>query len=224
MRQDFFTYEPQFTLWVAGNHKPGFKGVDEAIKRRVLLVPFLQVIPEDERDADLPGKLEAEWPPILRWMIDGCLAWQRKGLAPPRSAKTATKDYLDAEDTLGQWLEERCVINHKIEWTGLKSLYADWSEWCNDRGQRPGTARTLSKALDERGLERQRRAPGEGFCGVGLVDVGNVGKAGNTRNAHPQGGAQEEYADYRGNLHFLHSPQPGHLDGDDGDPDQEGDL
>jgi putative DNA primase/helicase len=42
MRQDFFTYEPQFTLWVAGNHKPSFRGVDEAIRRRVLLVPFLE--------------------------------------------------------------------------------------------------------------------------------------------------------------------------------------
>jgi putative DNA primase/helicase len=58
MRQDFFTYEPQFTLFVAGNHKPSFKGVDEAIRRRVLLVPFLQVIPEAERDEHLPEKAQ----------------------------------------------------------------------------------------------------------------------------------------------------------------------
>ena len=81
--EDFFTYEPQFTLWVAGNHKPGFRGVDEAIRRRVLLVPFLQVIPEAERDLHLPEKLKAEWPAIFRWAIDGCLAWQREGLAHP---------------------------------------------------------------------------------------------------------------------------------------------
>jgi putative DNA primase/helicase len=45
MRQDFFTYEPQFLLVAAGNHKPSFKGVDEAIRRRVNLVPFLQNVP-----------------------------------------------------------------------------------------------------------------------------------------------------------------------------------
>jgi len=65
MRQDFFTYEPQFALVVAGNHKPSFRGVDEAIRRRVKLVPFLQNIPEEERDKGLPEKLEAEWPAVL---------------------------------------------------------------------------------------------------------------------------------------------------------------
>jgi putative DNA primase/helicase len=63
MRQDFFTYEPQFTLVASGNHKPSFKGVDEAIRRRVDLIPFLQNIPAEERDKELPGKLTAEGPP-----------------------------------------------------------------------------------------------------------------------------------------------------------------
>src|SRR5262249_24306543 len=30
MRQDFFEYEPQFKLWIAGNHKPALRAVDEA--------------------------------------------------------------------------------------------------------------------------------------------------------------------------------------------------
>ena len=34
MRQDFFTYTPQFKLFIAGNHKPGLRNVDEAIRRR----------------------------------------------------------------------------------------------------------------------------------------------------------------------------------------------
>jgi hypothetical protein len=32
MRQDFFTFAPQFKLMIAGNHKPGLRGVDEAIR------------------------------------------------------------------------------------------------------------------------------------------------------------------------------------------------
>src|SRR5215217_4308824 len=98
MRQDFFTYEPQFTLVVAGNHKPSFKGVDEAIRRRVNLVPFLQNIPAEERDKELADKLIAEAPAILRWMIEGCLAWQKEGLKPPQSVREASEDYLSAED------------------------------------------------------------------------------------------------------------------------------
>jgi putative DNA primase/helicase len=208
MRQDFFTYEPQFTLWVAGNHKPSFRGVDEAIKRRVLLVPFLQLIPESERDLGLPEKLQAEWPAILRWAIDGCLAWQREGLKPPASALAATKDYLEAEDTLGQWLEERCVVHHKIDWTALNSLYADWCAWCDPRGQRPGTARSLGKVLDERGIPREKRRTGAGFCGIGLAHTqaardgcdGSDGKAANTRNSEKA----PSNVDYMGNRHNRH--------------------
>src|SRR5262245_25026963 len=40
MRQDFFEFTPCFKLVIAGNHKPGLRSVDEAIRRRLHLVPF----------------------------------------------------------------------------------------------------------------------------------------------------------------------------------------
>ena len=40
MRQDFFTFVPEFKLLIAGNHKPGLRGVDEAMRRRLNLIPF----------------------------------------------------------------------------------------------------------------------------------------------------------------------------------------
>jgi putative DNA primase/helicase len=91
MRQDFFDFTPTFKLMISGNHKPRLTSVDEAIKRRLLLVPFTVQIPVAERDKDLADKLKAEWPAILRWMIDGCLEWQRIGLAPPKTVLDATK-------------------------------------------------------------------------------------------------------------------------------------
>ena len=67
---------PQFKLLIAGNHKPTLRNVDEAIRRRMYLIPFTVTIPEDERDETLTEKLRAEWPGILQWMIDGCLMWR----------------------------------------------------------------------------------------------------------------------------------------------------
>src|SRR3954447_5233996 len=155
IRQDFFTYEPQFLLVAAGNHKPSFKGVDEAIRRRVQLLPFLQNIPAEERDKDLPEKLRAEWPAILRRLIDGCLAWQREGLNPPESVRGASEDYLNAEDVLGQWLGERCVISVKIEFTAASALYTDWKEWCDGGNLPPGSGMAFWKRLEERGFSRK---------------------------------------------------------------------
>ncbi len=84
MRQDFFTFMPQFKLFIAGNHKPGLRNVDEAIRRRLNLIPFVVRIPPKERDPRAwPRNLKAEWGGILQWAIDGCLDWQSKA---PRSA------------------------------------------------------------------------------------------------------------------------------------------
>jgi putative DNA primase/helicase len=50
MRQDFFSFTPQFKLVISGNHKPALRGVNEAIRRRIHLVPFTVTIPPEERD------------------------------------------------------------------------------------------------------------------------------------------------------------------------------
>jgi phage/plasmid-associated DNA primase len=39
MRQDYFDFVPTFKLFIVGNHKPRLNVVDEAIRRRMLIVP-----------------------------------------------------------------------------------------------------------------------------------------------------------------------------------------
>jgi putative DNA primase/helicase len=57
---------PQFKLFIIGNHKPGLRSVDEAIRRRFNLIPFTVTIPLAERDIGLVDKLKEEWPGILQ--------------------------------------------------------------------------------------------------------------------------------------------------------------
>jgi putative DNA primase/helicase len=77
MRQDFFTYQPQFKLTIIGNHKPVLRNVDDANRRRFNLAPF--VFKPETPDLQLQEKLEPEYPAILRWMLDGALDWQEPG-------------------------------------------------------------------------------------------------------------------------------------------------
>jgi putative DNA primase/helicase len=86
MRQDFFDFTPQFKLLIAGNHKPALRSINEAIRRRLHLVPWSVVIPPEERDKKLVEKLTPEWPGIMAWIVAGCLQWQQIGLAPPKVA------------------------------------------------------------------------------------------------------------------------------------------
>lgn len=157
MRQDFFTYQPSFKLFIAGNHRPGLRGVDEAIRRRFNLIPFTVTIPPEERDDQLSAKLREEWSGILSWAIEGCLEWQRVGLAPPNAVTGATADYLDAEDSLAAWLTERTLRlpNGHTE-TGM--LYADWTSWAKTSGEDPGSQKRFVQALTAHGLHKTKNS------------------------------------------------------------------
>jgi putative DNA primase/helicase len=157
MRQDFFTFTPQFKLMIAGNHKPSLRGVDEAIRRRMHLIPFTITIPEPERDTQLFEKLKPEWDAILKWAVDGCLEWQKIGLAPPPAVREATDNYLTEEDTLGKWIDECCAVDQSYS-VRSSELYTNWKKWAETAGEHPGSQKRLSQALIDRGFRPGRDA------------------------------------------------------------------
>jgi putative DNA primase/helicase len=167
MRQDFFEFTPSFKLMIAGNHKPGLRSVDEAIRRRIHLIPFTVTIPPAERDHTLTDKLRTEWPGILAWMIAGCLKWQAEGLQPPKAVRDATTHYLDAEDALGAWLDERCERD-PAAWTARDDLFRSWSMWATAAGEFVGSSRKFLSALETRGFEDARQNNRRGFRGLRL--------------------------------------------------------
>jgi putative DNA primase/helicase len=100
-----FQFKPEFTLWMATNHKPRIVGNDNAIWRRVCLVPFTVTVPEDERDRDLESRLLVEATGILSWAVQGTIDYLNNGLQRPDEVRAATEDYRKAEDILGQFIE-----------------------------------------------------------------------------------------------------------------------
>jgi putative DNA primase/helicase len=163
MKQDFFEFQPQFKLMIVGNHKPSLRGVDEAMRRRLHLIPFTVTIPEVERDQELPEKLHTEWPAILRWAMDGCLEWQREGLNPPAVVTDATRAYLESEDAITLWVED-CTEPDANGWEPTGILFASWKRWAERAGEFVGSQKRFSGLLEERGLKRHRQ-PGTGTRG-----------------------------------------------------------
>ena len=151
MRQDHFTYIPQFKLFMAGNHKPGLRSVDEAIRARFNLIPFTITIPPERRDERLTEKLAAERPGILQWMIDGCTDWQHTRLRPPTCVTEATLEYFDAEDSVGLWLAECCDAQKRYQ-DVLGNVFASWSKWTKAAGEQSGTKKSFCAAMEARGF------------------------------------------------------------------------
>lgn len=169
MRQDFFEFSPQFKLLVAGNHKPSIRNVDEAMRRRLHMVPFTVTIPSAQRDKRLPERLLSERDGILAWALQGCLEWQRVGLRPPPKVLAATDEYFEAEDAFGRWLDECCerVAQH-VEATA--ALYASWKAWAEANGEFVGSIKRFSQTLSARDFFPHRTAALRSFIGLRLRD------------------------------------------------------
>lgn len=164
-------FTPAFKLLMLGNHRPVIRGTDNGIWRRIRLVPFSRTFGPDERDPALLDKLKAEAPHILAWMLDGCLQWQRRGLADvPNAVAAQTKDYRDEQDLVGQWLAER--VDSGSASAGCKCpsklLYQDYCNWAEANGLRPCSAIALGRRLRERGFVSKREACGPEFQGIAL--------------------------------------------------------
>lgn len=165
MRQDFFEFTPRFKLFVVGNHKPRLKTVDEAIRRRLHLIPFEVVIPMAERDLDLPNKLQAEWPGILSWIIEGAVDWHANGLQAPAIVTDATLEYLNGEDLIEVWIEDRATKDKQARRLASE-LYANFKEWAEANGERVTSQRAFSQALQDKGYEKKKTMKGRFFCGL----------------------------------------------------------
>jgi len=163
MRQDFFSFTPTFKLMIAGNYKPRLRSVDEAMRRRFHLIPFAVTIAPDKRDLDLTEKLKAEWPAILRWMIEGCMIWQKTGLAPPQAVIDATNKYLESEDAIASWIADRCECKASYQDTSAK-LFASWKSWAEqtygrNRGKPKAVQRKASRPRHGAKTDRPYKGP-----------------------------------------------------------------
>lgn len=175
MRQDSFEYRPTFKLVFLGNHAPDIENLDDAMRRRFNILPFTRK--PEKLNLNLAQELMAEWPGILRWMIEGCLEWQREGLARPEAVLNATEEYFAEQDVFAAWLSDRVELDpgneHKREPT--RALYASWKKYAEDAGEEPGKKKGFTSKMRKHGLRPHKGAmringkPDRGYHGIRLL-------------------------------------------------------
>ena len=152
MRGDPFEFTPVCKLWFSGNHKPPLRNPDAAMRRRMNLVPFTFV--PAKPDTGLVDALRAELPGILAWAIQGCLDWQEIGLQPPPIVTKATDEYFEAQDSLAEWLADRCERRPGAEATS-RALFLDWKRWIEARGEDAGSEKRFSESMQRHAAKRK---------------------------------------------------------------------
>jgi putative DNA primase/helicase len=152
---ELFEFTPTHKLWLSTNHKPEIRGTDNAIWRRIRLIPWTVTIPPAEQDKQLSTRLRGELPGILAWIVRGCLEWRREGLRAPDEVRRATGAYRAEMDVLAGFLAECCELDTG-HWEYAKDLYECYKRWCDENGERPEPQRKFGGRLGERGFHRDR--------------------------------------------------------------------
>jgi len=168
--ENFFEYKPEFKLFLATNHKPKIYGTDNAIWRRIRLIPFTLNLAEEEQDRLLPDKLQQEMPGIFAWAVQGAAKWMEQGLGMPRIVWEATQEYRSEQDVVGRFLEECCVVGEEYHvYSG--NLYRAYANWCEETGEKKMSQTALGRRLGEKGFSRKKGAKGSRIWnGVGLEE------------------------------------------------------
>lgn len=175
MRAEWFEFRPTHKLWLSTNHRPEIRGTDNAIWRRIRLIPWAVQIPPTDQDHKLLQKLRAELSGILAWVVRGSLAWQREGLRPPDEVTRATTEFRVEMDLMSAFFNECCELRED-EWTYARDLYQAYRWWCVETGERVESQRRFGGHLKDRG-HASRRGGARGaavYHGIRLADEARI--------------------------------------------------
>ena len=164
---EFFDFLPTFKIFMATNHKPKIGGMDNAIWRRIRMVPFEVSFEEKKQDKKLSKKLENELPGILAWIVEGTLKWQKEGLGNTPAVMEATSAYRHEMSAIETFLEEVCI---KKETGMVRSsfLYNAYKKWCEENNERVLSTRGFGMRMGETGTDKVRLSAGNHWLGIEL--------------------------------------------------------
>ena len=111
MNKGSFDFNPKCKLVTSGNQKPTLSSVDNAIRRRLVMMPFLKKFGEGENknNKNLKEILADELPQIVAWAIEGAMDYLENGLPEiPASIRDASSGYMEEQDMFSDWFNE-CI-------------------------------------------------------------------------------------------------------------------
>ena len=143
---------PSHTMWVRANSLPGAHDASDGFWRRVVPVPFTTQIPEDERIGDLDRQImREELPGVLNWALAGAREYLAAGrLVVPKSLTRLTVQYRDSCDVIGQWFDDRLILDGVARLPSGEA-YRAYRSYCAEQGVTAPAQIAFSRTMGERG-------------------------------------------------------------------------
>ena len=160
-----FEFTPQFKLFLMCNQLPQVPSDDDGTWRRLRATPFVSRFVK-EKDVDvklnrypIDNQLKKKLPywivPFTLTLLNEWKEYDTNGIVVPDAVTEKTKDYRNANDLVGQWINDCCIevendvsgVN-EVAPSEFDNLFADFKEWCDSQEEKnPPEKKSVKEAL-----------------------------------------------------------------------------
>ena len=162
------TWEPSHQLVYVTNHLPRVKGNDPAVWRRVRVIPFDVVVPEADRDPELPERLKLAADAVLTWAVRGWFTYEDQGgMGEPDAVQRATSGYQADSDPVLRFTRDYCLTGPGVS-AYARDLFTAWTRWAEADGAERISEKAFGAELDRLGFEGTKTKAGKVRKGIGL--------------------------------------------------------
>ncbi|WP_170460806.1 DNA primase family protein [Ruegeria arenilitoris] len=178
--KDNFSYMPTGKVNVNANFDIGLKTVDDAMKRRLRIVPWPHSIPKEEQDTTLKERLAAEAPGILRLLIQKAVEFvdyhlrYKRFLPDPKIVEEATSEYFDSQDPVSRFMSLCTQSTESPDDSGIKQarLVEVYNRWAHNNGEEK--KRYMAKDCERLGYRKSTTSGSTYIRAIDFSDVGRV--------------------------------------------------
>lgn len=162
LHENSFDFKPNFKIFINTNYKPSVSDMTLFYSNRLKLIPFKRHFEEHEQDKGLKNFFAeaANLSAIFNWCYEGYRLFCSDALADPAAVVSATKEYQEESDRIGQfvdaWLEEGEA--YEVRTSAAYKLYG---EWCDKYGYRKENSTNFNNAI-QRFFPIVRKRPNDG--------------------------------------------------------------
>lgn len=164
-------------LMANANRMPYIKDWSYGLSRRIIILPFDQVIEEKQQNKQLSSELRKEYPGILNWILAGrqrLIANDYK-FSISQELADAVAEYQAESSTVLQFMNAKKYNRTLIEvqreprWLEAQKLWFAYVKWCAENNITPEGLKKFGTVLAEAGYGKKRTPDGVLYA-VYLID------------------------------------------------------
>jgi P4 family phage/plasmid primase-like protien len=152
MRQNEFTYNPKFKLWIPTNALPMITNIEHGFWRRIIIFPC-----KNKPKKKILGYYEKfiqpdELPGILNWALQGRQLLEEEGFTPTEEMIEALEEYKSSVNPLEEFISQNCILGGDFR-VLTANLLKGYNEWAEVEGFTEMKVRTFRNKLVDMGYE-----------------------------------------------------------------------